>query len=1633
MPSGLDLLLQSNSEQPKSGVDLLSQPIDKPKSGLELLQVSPSTAAPIEIPIESIEKLKPAVGPQQLYKEHTQKLTKFFSDNATTNFGIGVNNKPIEDQGFKDKVGKVVGETLQGLSDLVTNPIEGIKGGLDIVLSMPGFLVGLVDASSNVVKESIDQIVLGQTFNLEEIYNKAAEGMERSMKFFEPGKELVLGKMTPERDLASQVIMAPIGTLSMAGHKVANWEGFKDYPNIRGAARFAGDISGFLAMGMILHGPSRRAKFTKDIEDVVKGSEEIIAKEQAIEGIPNELIKQTQMKILEIQKKQMELKAEEISKEFAKDVLVREELAHQAEVIAKEKMRPVEDTKLTAFDTAKPRPLDLVGPRDLDIKLSAIDKAKVSALDSAQKSALETAKPGLIKSAEANDVVIVKRENGKIVDISIVKDTSQTPTDKKEVEKPEMVKKFNDLDKVKEGIKEPFEGTVFRGYAEGYEFRGDGSPMFFSPLENSVKGYARMSKHLGKPTVSEYNVKLNNPKVYDGPLEKGKSTFATGSEQVKELKAQGYDGAIYKENGIVKDVIAFDKDQVNRIEPITELDQATGTSIPNIEGTQSPFFQDLAKTTEFKDIYLERQKSLTENVEMFTQKLINDVNQWYHKVDNIPIERVRSTLSDLASRADELRGEFITGQDHLIWKETVSEAASWARRLERGEVETVRKFTKEERLAKIKEVYEKLHEDNKPKVILRKKGGGTKLTSGVDPTEGIKAIIDGAKAVSRYAKEARGFKKFRPKEAIKMVKEEFGRAFVDRSGNIRNILLEDLGQEGYEAVQKMYLAKGASALSSSMLKQMGKEVYGGLSKVEKNILDNVILSDRISDIAKYKSVKQFKYPKGLEPVNVVAYSELFGQIEGLTPRRSAEIRKRAAAYFEWMKKPLEDMLRAELITNEEYVNLVSHNYRRLKLVDVFDKKQKLGRHGRTVYDSGVEALSRGRDTDVFEPSSEIMALEVFNRAYGRILNNQANKALLDVATSDPQNPFVRVKTKESDPIPSGWHRSFVYEKGERKAIYLSPEMNKEWITSNPETSYRYSQLMRYASGSPVLRTFATGINWSFAVANLPRDVMHTWFAARTWKDGEWSSVYSPTMPVFFGQIGRDQATIFNDALSRRGRYQEYINEGGGMEFLVHQGRLFQRGRHIEGPIDSVYNVLGYLGELSEIMTRLAIRERVIRNRAKEQGLTMEQARKNKSITQEATFAARDYMDFGQGGGIAKALDNAVPYLNASIQGTRGLFRSFKPGSGTAFSSTYKLAQFAVLISGLTIAARSMHPETMKNMEGSKDAQNNLIIPLGDKFGFEDSKGQVRYPYLKIPLDPGQKFFKTFFEASTDKWLGNDIDVNRVVDSLKETSPAGVTSLPPTVSGTIGYWANKDFWLNEDIWRKTDKPFSFPHSKEEYIPGQTPQAFIDLGKVTGLSPERTRYAVEELLTSGTVYSYLLGQGYDAMFSQMPKDQREKHLAEVLSKVPIVKRFFGITNPYSKFATGIERAEEEATIERFKENRQLDTLAEGYLFKDNVKREEVFDYISKAKDRDAADRLRERFKFQEATLNLPERSFWLRLQGVPVEARAKVFVDRLDKSSPEQQEQIWKEYAIMSRAGGVISKSFRREVSLLRGRE
>ena len=156
---------------------------------------------------------------------------------------------------------------------------------------------------------------------------------------------------------------------------------------------------------------------------------------------------------------------------------------------------------------------------------------------------------------------------------------------------------------------------------------------------------------------------------------------------------------------------------------------------------------------------------------------------------------------------------------------------------------------------------------------------------------------------------------------------------------------------------------------------------------------------------------------------------------------------------------------------------------------------------------------------------------------------------------------------------------------------------------------------------------------------------------------------------------------------------------------------------------------------------------------------------------------------------------------------------------------------------------------------------------------------------------------------------------------------------------------------------------------------------------------------------------------------------------MAKVPVVKRFFGITNPYSKFARDIDKIEEKDTLETWIENKGMDALVDGYLYHDNTTRKEIFEYVRKtAKDLKTRDRLIKRFQWEEAIKSLPEKSFWKSIKRLSVEGKAQAFVDRLDNvaGDEERTKQLWREFDIISRAGEVISDEFILEVGKLRRR-
>jgi len=1531
-------------------------------------------------------------------------------------------------------------ESIGEVATLAGQPYDVAKGaGSFIMAGIPTFLIGIGGAVSEMNKE-LPQFIAGYS-NLLDMADAAERGFTKVGKYMQPGKEkvedflefpretfkgafgeplseLLLGRPEDvDPDLAGEIAMVPM-TVAEAPFKAASesekiktvakvakklWldKVFVTEDNIRGALKFAGFFAGLAALHKVYRGKPGVVKdvpkrsVIKDVKEVADKAEKIAETEILIEKTPNEAIKSAQEKILKMEKIQLELEAKKIAEDLKKEADVESVVKKDL----KKKGKKVEEVKS-----------DLRTAEERQAKIEKVFKEEVK---KAPEKKVEPSKPS------------PKTEPKMSKDIKIIYDEVIS-------ELPDYIKKDIDVESIRTAI---------------------------FPAEHQGEG--------GKTKITG---KLKDPEKYHIILEKGEENIKkTLKHELLHTYVLKHRELVKKEHGMFGDEKAVELlEKELTPEPITPLDRQTGVSIPEFEGEKSPFFQNKEETTAFKKVYEERKKSVSEDVEIATQKLINDVNRWYHGDETVDIVKVRNSLRNLASSGDELRMEFLTGTDHLNWLDTVIGAKSsigyhgtstkflpgieqrglrpislkqivenvldelnlkgkereevrktiesydyFEYSIKEGEgarpydkpdlyiakdIESARgyaewageaydnaliaagafdkpggKFNRavsKDIAKKVKSLYEKnraaepvvlevevpgglkkgdnIYRDQlkykvvEPLRLIKKRREGIELFTGIDPTQvkkliksikpkwdrdsqswkfdvrgmlqeiykdpesgwwmdaqrltpgtnrplylgdtkieaikkstelaiesirdlpGVqlysglpldkasKLIIEGAKRAKEYMDDARHAKRIRPFRAAKIGYEAAIRELVDKSGNIKWDFIDKLGLKGYEIVQKLVLTKGANTIAANKLKQMQREVYGGLSRNEKNVLDNLI-----NWPIHKKSGKQ------LTPSDAISYIETFAQLEGITSKRASIIRRRVKGYFEWMKTPLDDMLKAELIPKSEYDDLIKHKYRRIKLVDIFDKKyeSKRGRKPLTVYDSGVQELARGRKTDIYEPSSEIMALEVFNRAYGRIMRQEANKALLGLSKSDPKNPFVRSKDGKEG-IPSGWQRIFVFDKGERKALYISPKMSKEWLTSSSELPYKYGRFIQYISGSAVLRTFATGIEWGFAMANIPRDVMHIYYAARVWEDGQWKSAYSPHLPIFLPQIGMDIARVFPDVVVRGKKTQNYFDYGGGMEFLVHQGLMLRKGKHLEPGLAKPLKALSWFGETSELTTRVAIKEHMIRRRAREKGITVEEARKDKDIQREASFVARDYMDFGQGGGITKAADNAMPYLNAAVQATRGLWRTAKDNPK---EFAYKTAEIGLATTLIYSAMREQCPETAKALQGSMALQNNLCIPVGDNFGFEDEKGQTRYWGFKVPLDPSQRFFKTFFEAAYDKSMGYDVDVDRVTNNMLELSPVGVSSMSPTVSGAIGYLYNKDLWRDEDVWKKT-KPFSYGLTvdgkwvgRSEEYDKDTHEFFKDIGKPTKISPKGAQFVAGELFTNNSTWAYLMGKG------------------------------------------------------------------------------------------------------------------------------------------------------------------------------
>jgi len=821
-------------------------------------------------------------------------------------------------------------------------------------------------------------------------------------------------------------------------------------------------------------------------------------------------------------------------------------------------------------------------------------------------------------------------------------------------------------------------------------------------------------------------------------------------------------------------------------------------------------------------------------------------------------------------------------------------------------------------------------------------------------------------------------------------------ALVDTSANIKRDLLKGLGDEGKRVVIHHDLASGASAKAQREADEAVSQIYGGLNKKDHQLVDRAVQSRRTIAISGYKP--DVKHPMELTGVEHEKYMAKIPE----------KINKRADIFHKKLEGILDLYEKEGIKTAEEVANLKSKgDYSPRRFIQHLDPDRTYTVGGKTITvpDSGIKSLKEG-SYEVMELDSQLLLTNYIQRAWGRVFRNRAAKSAYELAKEIPNNGIFKlakvVKTTEAgkpvyEKAPGGWTKIKAMVKGKEKEILMPDEYAKEWIQRDPLISDGLANFVGWLSGSKILKPLATGINPGFALTNFPRDLAHIWIV---------TDEYSSFLPKAMIQQARDLAATRKDAFGRKGRWIDSIDQGIGMNFLTMQGKPLQK---VTGKLKNLQDGLSYAGETSEIWARLALRERALR-----EGKDPE----------EATWIARNYLDFAQGGNLIKALDSGVPYVNAGTQATRGIFRAF---ADRPYQTLWKFAQLGLLASGLYLANRK-NEECYKKVP-PRDKVNNFIITT--PFSFVDSQGNRRWYYFKIAKDQGQRFACTIFENLMKKILGEPVNADEITQAIHDFIPMIPSqSTPPTMDAFFGYLANTDFWTFEPIWKGEERK-----PRGEYT-AYTHPALVHLGKL-GLSPVRAEYALQQVFTRGNIYTSLVSGGL-SMAMDRDKDVRKKSAAEIAARLPIIRRVFSITPPFDIKA--IKRLEDESLEEATRRGEQkikLNKIANKYYNKLYNEKEKDYSLLREAEDfvskqpKPDRQRLRDWWRNYGKVYDVPNRIWWLRLAEVPYpESKALEFWTEYitkDKAGQKEMERLAK------KVPGIWTAKFRQHFRTLQSKK
>tara|TARA_R110002020_G_scaffold288373_2_gene503839 strand:+ start:11206 stop:15063 length:3858 start_codon:yes stop_codon:yes gene_type:complete len=827
------------------------------------------------------------------------------------------------------------------------------------------------------------------------------------------------------------------------------------------------------------------------------------------------------------------------------------------------------------------------------------------------------------------------------------------------------------------------------------------------------------------------------------------------------------------------------------------------------------------------------------------------------------------------------------------------------------------------------------------------------------------------------------------KQTWQDVKKKLITKTIDVSGNVKKELREQ-GVLGQQAAIMHDLALGSNAKSVMIFEDAAKRIFNGLNKHERKLLDTMIETRRNITIKEYRN--DYKIPGGYQ--GNIAY---LNEIKKSDPRLYKKLNSKADEFFSEMNMNLKELYDNGLINDKTYSLLKDKDYTSKEFIDYIDPGKSYTSGGKkiTVTSSGLKSLEKGSEKSVNLDQAGKLFRNI-SLVQSRIAKNKSNLSMRDMIKENPNNG-IATELKKGQKPPAGYEAVSYFEKGKKKEFYMPKEFANEWVVADPAINSNLANTVSWLSGNKILKSMATGYNPEFALVNFPRDIGYVYLT---------TSEYSPHLPKFAAQMSRDLGSVAVDAFTRKGKYRDYVMEGGGMEYLTHQGGLgksYKPAGKITNAFEAFKSIASYAGETSEIWVRLALRERALRN--------------GKSPL-NATYEARNYLDFAQGGSFIKALDSAMPYLNATVQATRGLVRSAK-NKPKDFAT--KSAWISGTASSLWFANNVVNGEAYDQIN-ERIRNDNWIVTT--PFSYTDERGNKRYMYYKFPKDQGQRIIASTTDALLEKTYKNKDASDQVIEGLKDLAGFVPTasSLPPGLDALLGASINYDFFKGEPIYDDRGRPID---PTEEFTPGRTGQAFIDFAqslpeKAPDIvrSPDRLEYMVEQFTTRRNIWTDLVGGGYKTLTQGQDEQATEEFTRQMLKDIPGARRFVSFTSPYQE-----DKELKRTIIEKNTKDKQRKDFSRQLFTQFNnseMTKKEVIDSIKQSNyDMSDKQKMLKRFVQSYKTKNVRNPGFYY--DGLELNAvqRADYFFQKYSKSEKEEKKTMIDE---MKRIPGFASKPF-----------